>query len=108
MDESWLGIIYGGNKKLIFLKTRLVSEFAGTPYIINDAVIAADGSTRNVPRWLLFPVKPNENKRFGKTLGTDRGIVEKVLEKVSDNRVKVRFRMPYPQMESKLERFYNQ
>lgn len=87
-------------------------------------LIAADGSTRNVPRWLLFPVKPNENKRFGKTLGTDRGIVEKVLEKVSDNRVKVRFkmpdgsnyekvintrelRMPYPQIKSKWERFNN-
>ena len=36
MGESWLGIIYGGNKKQNFLKTRLVSEFAGTPYIIND------------------------------------------------------------------------
>ena len=37
MGESWVGIIYDGNKKLNFLKTRLVSEFAGTPYIINDA-----------------------------------------------------------------------
>ena len=36
MDESGLGIIYGGNKKQNFLKTRLVSEFVSMPYIIND------------------------------------------------------------------------
>ena len=36
MGESWLGIIYGGNKKQNFLKTRLVSEFVRMPYIIND------------------------------------------------------------------------
>ena len=36
MGESWLGIIYDGNKKQNFLKTRLVSEFVRMPYIIND------------------------------------------------------------------------
>ena len=83
-------------------------------------IIARDGTTRNLPRWRLIKVNENETKRFGKTLQTDKGIVEEVLNKVSNNRVNVRFkmpsgerytkiiniselRMPFPQVKSKYE-----
>ena len=83
-------------------------------------LIARDGTTRNLPRWRLIKVNDNDVKVIGKTLSTDKGVVEKVLDKVSDNRVNVRFkmpdgsdytriininelRMPYPQIKSKYE-----
>ena len=84
-------------------------------------LIASDGTTRNLPRWRLLKVPQGEIKRFGKTLGTDKGVVERVLNRVSNNRVNVKFkmpdgsnytkiinvselRMPYPQIKSKYER----
>ena len=83
-------------------------------------MIASDGTTRNLPRWRLLKVPQGEIKRFGKTLGTDKGVVERVLNRVSNNRVNVKFkmpdgsnytkvinvselRMPYPQIKSKYE-----
>ena len=83
-------------------------------------LIASDGTTRNLPRWRLLKVPQGEIKRFGKTLGTDKGVVERVLNRVSNNRVNVKFkmpdgsnytkvinvselRMPYPQIKSKYE-----
>ena len=83
-------------------------------------LIGTDGTTRNLPRWRLIKVNSNDVKRIGKTLNTDKGIVDKVLNKVSNNRVNVRFkmpngriynkviniselRMPYPQVKSKFE-----
>ena len=93
-----------------------VEDMLGNIYTL----IARDGTTRNLPRWRLIKVNPNEAKRIGKTLGTDKGIVEEVLNKVSENRVNVRFkmpngstftkviniselRMPFPQVKSKYE-----
>ena len=63
---------------------------------------------------------PNENYTLGKTLGTDKGIVERINREVSSNRVNVKWlmpdgsnynkdinkrelRYPTPQFESKLE-----
>ena len=39
-------------------------------------------------------VKDDEAKSIGKTLGTDKGVVESVLNRVSNNRVNVKFKMP--------------
>ena len=95
-------------------------------YKIDDSLgniytlIAKDGTTRNLPRWRLIKVNDNDVKVIGKTLSTDKGIVDKVLSRVSGNRVNVRFkmpdgsdytriiniselRMPYPQIKSKYE-----
>ena len=83
-------------------------------------LIARDGTTRNLPRWRLIKVNPDEAKRIGKTLGSDKGVVEEVLSRVSENRVNVRFkmpdgstytkvintselRMPFPQMKSRFD-----
>ena len=57
-------------------------------------IIATDGTTKNLPRWRLIRVHDDENKRMGTTLGTNRGVVESVLEEVSPTKIKVRFVMP--------------
>jgi hypothetical protein len=83
-------------------------------------IIALDGTTKDVPRWKLVAVDPNEKYVLGKTLGSDKGIVEKIVSEVSPNKVDVKFKMPdgsnytkiinkrelrypTPQFESKLE-----
>ena len=93
-----------------------VEERAGNIYTI----MAQDGTTRDLPRWKLIYVKPNEPHILGKSLGSDKGIVERITREISDNRVEVQFKMPdgsqylkiinkrelrwpTPQFESKLE-----
>ena len=97
-----------------------IESRAGNIYTI----IALDGTTKDVPRWKLIPVKPNEKYVLGKTLETDKGIVEYILNESGDSSVNVRFKMPdnstydrvikrrelrypTPQFESKIERDYN-
>ena len=97
-----------------------IESRAGNIYTI----IALDGTTKDVPRWKLIPVKPNEKYVLGKTLETDKGIVEYILNTAGDSSVNVRFKMPdnstydrvikrrelrypTPQFESKIERDYN-
>ena len=87
-------------------------------------IIALDGTTKDIPRWKLIPVKPNEKYVLGQTLETDKGIVEHIINEVGDSSVNVRFkipdnstynkvikrrelRYPTPQFESKLERDFN-
>ena len=82
-------------------------------------IIAKDGTTLTLPRWRLFKVNEGENKRWGKTLGSDKGIIDKVLSR-EGNKFNVRFkyldgtkklskvnvrelRMPFPQIPSKYE-----
>ena len=84
-------------------------------------IIALDGTTKDVSRWRLIAVDPNEKHVLGKTLETDKGIVEEIVEETTPNKVEVRFKMPdgsrytkeinkrelrlsTPQFESKLER----
>ena len=71
-------------------ETYKIDDILGNIYTI----IAQDGSTMNLPRWRLIKVSDNENKRLGNTLGTDRGVIEEIIEEISPNRVKVRFKMP--------------
>ena len=68
-----------------------ISEISGNIYTI----VANDKTTMNLPRWRLIKVDPNENHRVGKTLETDRGIIEEV-SKIDNNRnqFRVKFRMP--------------
>lgn len=49
-----------------------IESRAGNIYTI----IALDGTTKDLPRWKLIYVDPNEKYVLGKTLGTDKGIVE--------------------------------
>ena len=39
-------------------------------------------------------ISPDENKRMGNTLGTNRGVIEKVLGRAGPNKVRVQFKMP--------------
>jgi hypothetical protein len=71
-------------------ETYKIETRAGNIYTI----IALDGSTRDLPRWKLVVVDPNEKYVLGKTLGSDKGIVEKILNEVSPNKVNVKFKMP--------------
>ena len=57
-------------------------------------IIAKDGTTRELPRWRLVKVDKNENYRLGKTLGTDKGIVEKINNYVGKSSANVKFKMP--------------
>ena len=83
-------------------------------------IIALDGTTKDVSRWRLVAVDPNEKHVLGQTLNTDKGIVEEIVKETSPNKVQVRFKMPdgskytkeinkrelrypTPQFESKLE-----
>ena len=108
--------VFGKRRYNVSRECYTIDDIAGNIYTI----IAKDGTTKDIPRWRLIVVKANENKRIGKTLGTDKGIVEKVINKVGPNKVNVRFkmpdgrlyervikkselRMPLPQFESKYE-----
>ena len=87
-------------------------------------IIALDGTTKDLPRWRLISVNPNEKYVLGETLETDKGIVEHIINEVGPNTVNVRFKMPdnstytkvinrrelrypTPQFESKIERDFN-
>ena len=84
-------------------------------------IIALDGTTKDLPRWKLVYVDQNEKYVLGKTLETDKGIVERIVREVGPNTVEVKFKMPdgsdynkvinrrelrfpTPQFESKIER----
>ena len=98
-------------------ETYRIESRAGNIYTI----IALDGTTKDLPRWKLIYVDPNEKYVLGNTLGTDKGIVERINREVSNNKVNVKWlmpdgssynktinkrelRFPTPQFESKLER----
>ena len=57
-------------------------------------IIATDGTTKDIPRWKLIPVKQGEKYVMGKTLETDKGIVTKINNEVSANKVNVSFKIP--------------
>ena len=71
-------------------ETYKIESIKGNMYTI----IANDGTTMTLPRWRLIKVDTNENKRMGNTLGTNKGVIDKVLERVGPNKVRVRFVMP--------------
>ena len=93
-----------------------IDQVLGNMYTI----IAQDGTTITLPRWRLFKVNDmNENKRFGKTLGSDKGVIDRVVDRIG-NKFVVEFnypdgtkrqtninvselRMPFPQIPSKYE-----
>ena len=94
-----------------------IESRAGNIYTIT----ALDGTTKDIPRRRLIEVKPDESYAIGKTLETDRGIVERIIEEAGPNTVNVEFKMPgnrrytkvinrrelrfpTPQFESKIER----
>ena len=98
-----------------------IEERSGNIYTL----IALDGTTKNVSRWRLVPVDPNEKHVLGKTLNTDKGVLDKIIKETSPNRVEVKFSMPdgsnytkvidkrelrypTPQFKSKLETDYEQ
>lgn len=104
-------------RSTISRETYKIESRAGNIYTI----IALDGTTRDLPRWKLVYVDPNEKYILGKTLGTDKGIVERINREVSNNKVDVKWKMPdgsnynkvinkrdlrypTPQFESKLEK----
>ena len=122
LKEGSLVRYYIDNDRMIKKRSTISREAyriesrAGNIYTI----IALDGTTKDLPRWKLVYVDPNENYTLGKTLGTDKGIVERINREVSDNRVNVKWlmpdgsnynkdinkrelRYPTPQFESKLE-----
>ena len=57
-------------------------------------IIAKDGTTKDLPRWRLIYVNPNEKYVLGETLNTDKGIVEEIIREVSANKVEIRYKMP--------------
>lgn len=71
-------------------ETYRIESIKGNMYTI----IAYDGTTKTLPRWRLIKVSDDENKRMGKTLGTNNGVIDKVIERVGNNKVRVRFVMP--------------
>ena len=77
-------------RSVVSRETYKVEGARGNIYTI----IATDGTTKNLPRWRLIKVNDDENHRMGTTLGTNRGVVESVLEEVSPTKIKVRFVMP--------------
>ena len=100
-------------------ETYKIESRSGNIYTI----IALDGTTKDIPRWKLIYVDPNEKYVLGKTLSTDKGIVQKINKEVSANRVEVNWKMPdgskynkvinkrelrypTPQFESRLEQDY--
>ena len=100
-------------------ETYKIESRSGNIYTI----IALDGTTKDIPRWKLIYVDPNEKYVVGKTFGTDKGIVQKINKEVSANRVEVNWKMPdgskynkvinkrelrypTPQFESRLEQDY--
>lgn len=104
-------------RSTISRETYKIESRAGNIYTI----IALDGTTKDLPRWKLVYVDPNEKYILGKTLGTDKGIVERINREVSNNKVDVKWKMPdgsnynkvinkrdlrypTPQFESKLEK----
>ena len=107
----------GKKRYTISREAYKIESRAGNIYTI----IALDGTTKDLPRWKLVCVEPNEKFILGKTLGTDKGIIEKINREVSSNKVNVKFKMPdgsnynkdinkrelrfpTPQFESKLEK----
>ena len=57
-------------------------------------ITALDGTTKDIPRWKLIPIRQNGKYVIGKTLETDKGIVTKINNEVSANKVNVSFKMP--------------
>lgn len=57
-------------------------------------IIALDGTTKLLPRWKLVYVNPNEKYVLGKTLGSDRGVVDRIIREVNRSQVEVKFLMP--------------
>ena len=104
-------------RSTISRETYKIESRAGNIYTI----IALDGTTKDLPRWKLVYVDPNEKYVLGKTLETDKGIVERIVREAGPNTVEVKFKMPdgsdynkvinrrelrfpTPQFESKIER----
>lgn len=123
LKEGALVRYYLGNDRMIKKRSTISRETykiesrAGNIYTI----IALDGTTKDLPRWKLVYVDPNEKYVLGKTLETDKGIVERIVREVGPNTVEVKFKMPdgsdynkvinrrelrfpTPQFESKIER----
>lgn len=123
LKEGSLVRYYLGNDRMIKKRSTISRETykiesrAGNIYTI----IALDGTTKDLPRWKLVYVDPNEKYVLGKTLETDKGIVERIVREVGPNTVEVKFKMPdgsdynkvinrrelrfpTPQFESKIER----
>ena len=82
--------VFGKRRYNVSRECYTIDDIAGNIYTL----IAKDGTTKDLPRWRLIRVKPNENKRLGNTLGTDKGIVEEVVNEVGQNKLNVRFKMP--------------
>ena len=94
-----------------------IDQVLGNMYTI----IAQDGTTLTLPRWRLFKLNNNNNnnKRIGKTLGSDKGVIDRVIERIGNkfvvefnypdgtkNQTKINIselRMPLPQIPSKYE-----
>ena len=123
LKEGALVRYYLGNDRMIKKRSTISRETykiesrAGNIYTI----IALDGTTKDLPRWKLVYVDPNEKYVLGKTLETDKGIVERIVRESGPNTVEVKFKMPdgsdynkvinrrelrfpTPQFESKIER----
>ena len=123
LKEGSLVRYYLGNDRMIKKRSTISRETykiesrAGNIYTI----IALDGTTKDLPRWKLVYVDPNEKYVLGKTLETDKGIVERIVREAGPNTVEVKFKMPdgsdynkvinrrelrfpTPQFESKIER----
>ena len=123
LKEGALVRYYLGNDRMIKKRSTISRETykiesrAGNIYTI----IALDGTTKDLPRWKLVYVDPNEKYVLGKTLETDKGIVERIVREAGPNTVEVKFKMPdgsdynkvinrrelrfpTPQFESKIER----
>lgn len=103
-------------RSVVSRETYKIEGVRGNIYTI----IAQDGTTKDLPRWRLIRVNNLENKRMGTSLGTNKGVVEKVIKEVSPSKVKVSFvmpngskyedtinktelRLPFPQFKSGLE-----
>jgi hypothetical protein len=60
-------------------------------------LMAKDGSVIIRPRYLLIPVSESEKSRlkFAETIeGKNTGVIERVIENVGKNKVKVAFKLP--------------
>jgi hypothetical protein len=56
--------------------------------------VAADGSTRVMQRWRLFPVQNMSDYELEPTLGTKEGVIEQIVRKVKDGKYLVRWTRP--------------
>jgi hypothetical protein len=69
--------------------------------------VAADGSTRVMQRWRLFPVREQGEFDLEQTLGTKEGIIESVVRRTGPGKYLVRWTRPDGRADENITTEYN-